>query len=109
MTPTETHQQLLTRLINNIKHVDAGYETACWEWQGSNSGTKGRGYGYGRVSVHGHTSATHRVMWVMFNGYLPPKKQIDHLCNNRICCNPDHLEMVTHLQNQRRKVSETKR
>jgi len=84
------------------KCVKIDQESLCWNWQGQTSGT-GRGGGYGRISVHGHTSATHRVMWSLIHGYLPAKKQIDHTCRNRLCCNPQHLEMVTHLQNQRRK------
>lgn len=74
--------------------------TGCWEWQGGNSGT-GRGGGYGRISIDGETMATHIVMWCNFCGIIPRKKQIDHKCNNRICCNPDHLQMVTHKQNQK--------
>ncbi|QYW01794.1 HNH endonuclease [Stenotrophomonas phage Paxi] len=33
---------------------------------------------------------------------------MDHLCNQRKCCNPQHLELVTHLQNQRRRVKRAK-
>ncbi|WP_453971403.1 HNH endonuclease signature motif containing protein [Amorphus sp. MBR-141] len=42
-------------------------------------------------------------MFVLVNGPLPPRKQVDHRCNRRLCVNPDHLEMVTHLENQRRR------
>lgn len=40
---------------------------------------------------------------MQFNGYLPPKKHVDHLCRNRRCWNPEHLEAVTHKQNQKRR------
>ena len=78
-------------------------ETGCWVWMGATSGT-GRGGGYARMSMDGHTSAVHRVMWANENGYIPGAKQIDHTCENRLCCNPNHLEMVTHKQNQKRKT-----
>lgn len=95
--------EILHRVRNNCKTVDMGYTTPCHIWQGATSGTTGRGHGYGRISVNGHTSAVHRVVYTHFFGYIPPKKQIDHLCNIRLCCNPDHLEMVTHKENQRRR------
>jgi hypothetical protein len=31
--------------------------------------------------------------------------QVDHLCNNRLCCNPEHLELVTHQENQKRRAT----
>jgi hypothetical protein len=55
------------------------------------------------MSLDGQTVAVHIVSFVNKNGFVPGKKQIDHLCNNRMCVNKDHLEMVTHLQNQRRR------
>ena len=41
--------------------------------------------------------------WIVENGPIPPRKQIDHLCRNRRCVRPSHLEMVTHRKNQRRR------
>ena len=75
----------------------------CWIWQGPTAGTKGRGHSYPRMNVDGATMAVHRVMWALENGPIPPRKQIDHKCKNRRCVNPDHLEMVTHRQNRRRR------
>lgn len=77
-------------------------DTGCWIWQGQTSGN-GRGGGYGRVALGGTTMAVHRVAYTHFYGIIPHKKQIDHLCKNRACWNPDHLDMVTHKQNQRRR------
>ena len=76
--------------------------TGCWEWQGSHSGN-GRGGSYPRMNLDGQTVAVHRVMFTNFFGYIPGKKQIDHVCRNRPCVNPNHLELVTHKQNQRRR------
>jgi len=55
------------------------------------------------MSLDGHTVCVHRVVYTLVSGYIPGKKQIDHRCKNRLCVNPDHLEMVTHRENQRRK------
>ena len=89
--------KLKRRIVANTKLVGE-----CWEWQGGHSGY-GRGGGYGRMSVDGHTMAVHRVVYMLEHGPIPTKKQIDHKCRNRLCCNPDHLEMVTHKENQRRR------
>jgi hypothetical protein len=84
------------------KNVKVCPDTGCWNWQGGTSGD-GRGGGYGRMRVDGATMAVHRVMYIIENGPVPRQKQIDHICSNRACCNPDHLEMVTHKQNQKRR------
>jgi len=87
------------RIRSNVKVCEIH---GCWIWQGSDSGT-GRGGGYARMRLHGYTVAVHRVMFINEYGFVPPKKQIDHVCENRMCVNPDHLEMVSHKENQRRK------
>lgn len=74
----------------------------CYLWQGGNSGT-GRGGGYPRMKLDGGTVAVHIAMWVCEHGPIPPRKQLDHTCNQRMCVNPAHLEMVTHKENQRRR------
>lgn len=76
--------------------------TGCWVWQGPCSGS-GRGGGYPRMCLNGQTVAVHRVMFTHAYGYIPGKKQVDHGCRNRMCVNPDHLELVTHKQNQKRR------
>lgn len=52
----------------------------CWEYQG------GERYAY-------------RVVWQALVGPLPDGREIDHLCRNPRCCNPDHLRVVTHREN----------
>lgn len=102
MQISERCLKLVNRIINKCSLEIRGHDTPCWEWQGANSGT-GRGGGYGRVKVDGEIAATHRVMFACFHGFISKHRQIDHLCRNRICCNPDHLESVTSSENQRRK------
>lgn len=96
-TLTGRRKKIFDKIMSN---VIINHDTGCWEWQGGTSG-KGRGGGYGRMSLDGATVATHICMWINFFGMIPPKKQIDHKCNNRLCCNPDHLQMLTHKQNQK--------
>lgn len=72
----------------------------CLIWKGPTSGN-GRGGGYGRFSFEGTTSAVHRVIYEVVYGPIPPRKQVDHKCNNRLCCRPDHLQHMTHKRNQK--------
>lgn len=93
---------IVAKIMANVSAVDTGYEGGlCLEWQKSTSGTKGRGHSYPRMSLDGQTVAVHRALWVTLNGYLPGKKQLDHLCKNRRCVL--HCEPVTHKENQRRR------
>jgi len=75
--------------------------TGCWVWTGSDSGSNGRGKGYPRMSLGGQTVAVHLVMWTNEHGYIPSKKELDHVCRNRLCVRPEpeHLELVTHKRN----------
>lgn len=100
--------EINNKIILNIRETYLGFEiddmpSPCHIWQGSHSGI-GRGGGYPRMSLDGQTVAVHIVAYVNTYGYVPGKKQIDHKCNNRMCCNPVHLEMVTHKQNQKRRA-----
>jgi HNH endonuclease len=47
----------------------------------------------------------HRAVYTLLVGPIPPRMELDHLCRVRACCNPDHLEVVTHAENMRRKAS----
>lgn len=95
-------KEIFSKVYKRILKVYGPLNTPCWIWLGSDSGN-GRGGGYGRICLDGATMATHRVMYSLWYGPIAHKKQIDHLCKNRRCCNPLHLEQVTHKQNQRRK------
>tara|TARA_R110002020_G_scaffold266483_35_gene481522 strand:+ start:6301 stop:6666 length:366 start_codon:yes stop_codon:yes gene_type:complete len=96
----DRRQRIRDKVMSRVE-VDA--ETGCWIWTGATSGSNGRGKDYPRMSLDGATVAVHIAMFVVEHGPVPPRKQIDHICNRRLCVNPDHLEMVTHLRNQRRR------
>lgn len=105
-------KDIISRIHERVAVVDTGHieddqPSPCHLWQGPDSGT-GRGGGYGRMSLNGQTVAVHLVVFTHYYGYIPGKKQIDHRCNQRACCNPVHLEMVTHLTNQKRRAMRAK-
>lgn len=91
------------RIAERIRLEAGPMPTPCHVWQGPTSGTTGRGKNYPRMTICDQTVAVHRVVYVNRHGYLPSKKQIDHVCRNRLCVNPDHLEMVSHKENQKRR------
>jgi hypothetical protein len=92
-------QRIIRKILRRVRVCP---DTGCHEWTGPLSGD-GRGGGYGRFFLDGQTCAVHIAIYVCFHGYIPGKLQVDHTCNNRRCCNPDHLELVTQTENQRRK------
>lgn len=101
---------IMAKVLPRIELVECeGLATPCWLWTGPNSGNgykgqkKGRGHSYPRMSLDGQTVAVHLVVWTHYNGLIPGRKQLDHLCRRRGCVNPEHLELVTHRVNQRRR------
>lgn len=66
----------------------------CWFWTGSVNHN-----GYGNYTYKTKRYMAHRFSYIMFKGDIAEKLQIDHLCRNRRCVNPDHLELVTAGEN----------
>jgi hypothetical protein len=69
----------------------------CWLWKSCI--TK---QGYGKFRFQNKFITPHRFAYELIKGKIPKDKEIDHLCRNRKCCNPEHLEAVTHRENIRR-------
>lgn len=76
--------------------VDRSNEGGCWIWTGKST----RGYGFIRVGQS--SSPAHRVAYRLLVGPIPDGHQLDHLCRNKGCVNPAHLEPVTAQENVRR-------
>lgn len=68
----------------------------CWEWTGCKTN------GYGRFKFEGKMVRAHRWSYEQAKGRIPDGLQIDHLCRNTSCVNPDHLEAVTAFENTQR-------
>lgn len=87
-----------TRLRNKDTNVHLAARTVfpadgddgCWLWSGAVSTE-----GYGRVD----RKYSHRLWYELFFGCIPDGLTLDHLCRNRLCCNPFHLEAVTRGEN----------
>lgn len=72
----------------------------CWPWTGGK--TAG---GYGELRTEDGTAYAHRVSVQLSGREIPAGMEPDHLCRNRACVNPAHLEVVTHRANTLRGVS----
>lgn len=80
-----------TRFVGKIS---INPESLCWIWGASRFDN-----GYGAFWSNGRTTQAHRWSYEFFVGAIPKEKEIDHLCRNRACVNPDHLEAVVHRVN----------
>ena len=80
--------------------VNVGGESECWPFLMS---TGNLGYGQIGWAENGKTQMVlaHRVAWELTVGPIPGDLTIDHICRNRICCNPNHLRLLTNEENGR--------
>lgn len=89
-----TYRERLIVARRKIMQRAVTNENGCWLWPGSADGK-----GYGQVTALGKVMSTHRTIYEAAKGRIPKGLQIDHLCREPRCCNPDHLEAVTPREN----------
>ena len=81
----------IDRFLESFNIVDN-----CWVWRLSKCSK------YGTVKMYNKQAYAHRVSYMIFKGEIPENYEIDHLCSNRRCMNPDHLEAVPRKENIKR-------
>jgi hypothetical protein len=82
---------------DDFRVEDRGFESPCWVRVG-----KLNNKGYGTISIAGRLQYAHRAMYEQEVGPIPEGMQIDHLCRQRDCLRPTHLEIVTQAKNLQR-------
>lgn len=87
------------RVAQRMREKSQRDASGCIVWVGGITAA-----GYGRIRVGDRTDYAHRVAWITANGPIPTDLVIDHLCRNRACVNPDHMEVVTNRENIARGV-----
>jgi hypothetical protein len=73
--------------------VKVRFSDGCWEWSGAVA------KGYGQVRRDGQAIQAHRIAYEFLVGAIPEGMGLDHLCCNKRCVNPSHLEAVTQREN----------
>lgn len=103
IAPKETHPAL-GRFLEKVSISDTSFHegSPCWEWIGCKQSN-----GYGQFKADGRRGAKktspHRFAYECYVSSIPEGHEVDHLCKNRGCCNPQHLEAITVQENRRRR------
>jgi len=92
--------RVVERFWRSVRIADG---PGCWCWTGKTSGSTAR-YGDFRIGTKSSDPRVkaHRFSYELLVGPIPDGLELDHLCRNKLCVNPDHLEPVTHAENRRR-------
>lgn len=80
------------RFWERVDKVEGG----CWTWRG-----KPLNSGYASCKINGKSWLIHRYSFTVHHHEIPAGDEVDHLCRNKLCVNPEHLRAVSHVVNVR--------
>lgn len=108
MARPKLYDTLYERVLSKVVVLDWQNENGCWLYCGP---LDKDGYGYvsyrvpgGGGKTHPKNKRVHIVTWEAVNGPLPEGMTLDHIdCVAKACCNHDHLECVTRVENSKRR------
>lgn len=83
--------------MNKARKPKAKFKGQCWLWPYSLNKD-----GYGQITINKKYHSAHKFFYELVKGKVPCGCELDHLCKNKNCVNPEHLEPVSHAINCRR-------
>lgn len=98
MNYRKPREMLCERILTRNLRLDG----ECWEWIGGVSRS-----GYGQYRIHGENLYVHRMAYELLVEPLQPDELLHHVCENKLCFNPDHLQPTTREEHQRLHASTT--
>lgn len=84
----------MKRIQYFTKHIQLDIISGCWNWTATINNV-----GYGLFRFNGKLGVAHRFSYEYYNGKIPDNLVVNHLCRNRRCVNPSHLEVVSKKEN----------
>ncbi len=92
----------MSKSVDFFSRVNKSGPNGCWLWTGPKNKD-----GYGNHSENHKVVKAHRWSYEYHKTPIPEGMQIDHICRNRACVNPDHMEVVTKKENTLRSLAPT--